>query len=52
MLTYGKLVRGRWKKPSPEAVTQYLDAWGEPVRLTPGQTWVELTRPGSATESR
>lgn len=52
VLTDGKLVRGRWKKPSPEAVTQYLDASGAPVRLTPGQTWVELTRPGSATESR
>ena len=48
VLTDGKVVRGQWKKPTPEAVTQYLDSSGSPVRLTPGQTWVELPRPGTA----
>ena len=48
VFTDGSVVKGRWKKPSPESVTQYLDAAGAPVRLTPGRTWVELPRPGRA----
>ena len=27
--------------------TQYLDAAGAPIRLTPGRTWVELPEPGT-----
>ncbi len=48
VFTAGKVVRGRWKKPTPEAVTEYLDASGAPVRMTPGPTWIELARPGKA----
>ena len=48
VLTDGKVVTGRWRKPTPEAVTQYLDGAGAPVKLTPGQTWVELPLPGMA----
>ena len=51
VLTDGKVVKGRWRKTSAEALTQYLDQSGEPVRMTPGQTWVELPVPGSATIS-
>src|SRR3954447_11485588 len=38
----GKLVRGRWTRPSREAVTSFVDAGGQPIGLTPGQTFVEL----------
>ncbi len=48
VLTDGKVVKGRWRKPTPDALTQYLDASGAPVRMTPGQTWIELVRPGRA----
>lgn len=48
ILTDGKLVRGRWSKPDAGSVTAYLDSAGQPVKLTPGQTWVELPKPGTA----
>ncbi|MBK9178428.1 MAG: DUF3048 domain-containing protein [Acidimicrobiales bacterium] len=49
VLTDGHLIRGRWVRPSPEQVTQLLDAAGQPIRLTPGRTWVALPEPGDAT---
>lgn len=45
----GQRVVGRWSKPSPEAVTQYLLPDGSPILLTPGRTWVALVPPGGAT---
>ncbi|GMU77994.1 MAG: hypothetical protein AMXMBFR46_07910 [Acidimicrobiia bacterium] len=42
-----QLVRGRWVKPNPETPTQFVDAAGLPIRLTPGRTWVELLPTGS-----
>lgn len=48
VLTDGKVVKGRWSKPSPDAVTAYADAGGAPVALTPGTTWVELAPPGTS----
>ncbi|MGI8685782.1 MAG: DUF3048 domain-containing protein [Acidimicrobiales bacterium] len=44
----GKVVKGKWSKPTAEAVTAYTDAAGKPVGLTPGVTWVELPPPGTA----
>lgn len=44
----GKVVKGTWTKPALEAPTTYVDAAGQPVKLTPGQTWLELPKPGSA----
>jgi hypothetical protein len=52
ILTDGRAVRGRWTKPSTEAVTQYVDSERSPLGLTPGQTWVELPEPGTATLDR
>jgi hypothetical protein len=49
VLTGGKVVRGQWSRPTPEAVTTLTDAAGRPIRLTPGRTWVELPSPGQAT---
>lgn len=45
-----QLVRGRWVKPNPETPTQFLDAAGQPIRLLPGRTWVELVPTGSAVD--
>lgn len=39
----GKVVRGKWSKPSTGAITTYTDAAGKPIALKPGRTWVELS---------
>ena len=49
MLTGGLLINAHWVKPALEAPTQYLGADGQPIRLTPGRTWVALPEPGTAT---
>jgi hypothetical protein len=47
VLTGGYAYTVRWVKPAANAPTQYLDATGAPIRLTPGRTWVELPEPGT-----
>jgi len=49
VLTDGKLVRGRWRRPDAAAITAYTDAAGAVIRLTPGRTWIELVPPGNLT---
>ncbi|HZN16271.1 MAG TPA: DUF3048 domain-containing protein [Acidimicrobiales bacterium] len=48
VLTGGQIVKGRWQKPTPEAVTKLVMADGSVIALTPGRTWVELPAPGLA----
>lgn len=48
----GEVVVGRWEQPSMTAPTRWLDADGDPIRLTPGRTWVLLPSPGDATLRR
>jgi hypothetical protein len=47
LLSGGQLQRGRWSKRSADARTTYVDSGGSPLRLAPGQTWVEVLPPGS-----
>ncbi|MGY6500592.1 MAG: DUF3048 domain-containing protein [Acidimicrobiales bacterium] len=49
VLTDGQVVVGRWEQPSLTAPTRWLDANGDPIRLTPGRTWILLPSPGDAT---
>ena len=49
VLTGGQLIEGRWSRPSLAEVTRYSTADGEPIRLTPGRTWVSIAPPGSTT---
>ena len=49
VLTGGRMLKGKWSKPAPEALTRYFDPAGAPLRLTPGRTWVELVPAGNAT---
>jgi len=44
----GMMVKGRWAKPNPNAVTAFTDSAGAPIVLPPGQTFVHLVAPGSA----
>ena len=46
VFTGGTLIHATWSKPSATAVTQFVDFAGAPVKLTPGQTWVELAPNG------
>ncbi len=42
VLTDGSMIQATWARPSLTAVATYTDSAGQPVLLTPGQTWVEL----------
>jgi hypothetical protein len=42
VFTDGKVIEGRWVRPDRAAPAQLLDGLGQPIALTPGQTWVEL----------
>lgn len=46
VFTNGQVIKGRWQKPTAEAVTKLVDASGQTIRLVPGRTWVELPKPG------
>lgn len=46
----GQLVKGTWTKGSPPAITEYKDAAGAPILLTPGRTWVELVPTGKTVD--
>ncbi len=49
ILTNGMRVDGNWSKSAPDAVPVYTDQQGNPVKLTPGRTWVELVPIGGGT---
>jgi hypothetical protein len=46
----GQLMRGKWIRPGPENPAAFFDAAGNPIKLTPGPTWVELLPIGSAVD--
>jgi len=47
VLTGGRLIKGQWSRPTEEQTTVYKLASGEPIKLTPGRTWVELVPLGN-----
>jgi hypothetical protein len=47
-LADGKVVRGRWSRPGPNARLSFTDAAGGAIFLTPGETWIELAPSGNA----
>jgi len=49
VLTNGSFVDCNWAKPTPDAIPIYTDKAGNPVKLTPGRTWVELVPIGDGT---
>jgi hypothetical protein len=38
----GAVVNGTWRRPALNQKTEFVDAGGHVISLTPGQTWVEL----------
>ncbi|MEL6983378.1 MAG: DUF3048 domain-containing protein, partial [Actinomycetota bacterium] len=49
VFTAGQLVTGTWARSASEDPIAVLDPDGDPIGLTPGQTFVELAPPGSVT---
>ncbi len=49
VLSDGQVVTGRWEQPTQASPTRWLDSEGNPIRLTPGRTWIVLPAPGDAT---
>ncbi|CAN5464126.1 DUF3048 domain-containing protein [soil metagenome] len=47
--TNGVLVHGRWERPAEDRPAALTDDQGQPILLTPGQTWIELPRAGGVT---
>ena len=47
VLTGGRLVKGRWSRPTEAQTTAFTYPSGEPIRLTPGRTWLELVPLGN-----
>jgi hypothetical protein len=42
VFTGGKVVKGTWTRPDKEKPAKFTNASGHQIKLTPGQTWVEL----------
>jgi hypothetical protein len=51
VLTAGKAVQGRWKRPNGLFGWELVDAFGQPITLSPGRTWVALPEVGSASHA-
>ncbi|MEO6987354.1 MAG: DUF3048 domain-containing protein [Aquihabitans sp.] len=51
VFTNGMIVRGRWERDSDDVPATLTSDGGEVIRLTPGQTWIELPRDGGVTVS-
>jgi hypothetical protein len=47
VFTAGHEITGRWVRPDRARPAQFVDTAGAAVRLTPGQTWVELAPTGT-----
>ena len=42
----GKVIAGRWHRPTEDHPASLVDRTGKPIELVPGRTWVELPRVG------
>jgi len=47
VMTAGKLIKGHWSRPADAQTTTYTLPSGEPIKLTPGRTWLELVPRGN-----
>jgi len=48
LLTQGQAVQGTWSRPSLGEPLRLVAANGQPMKLTPGQTFIELPVPGGS----
>ena len=48
VLTNGHMIEATWNRPTSVDVTEFRDADGATIKLTPGRTWIALPRSGTA----
>jgi|DEB0MinimDraft_10_1074344.scaffolds.fasta_scaffold00815_5 hypothetical protein len=48
IFTNGQVSEGTWSRGSASETTSYFASDGSPMKVIPGQIWVELPRPGQA----
>ena len=46
VFTAGKVITGHWDRPDAAAPATWTDDAGNPIKLTPGRTWIELAHTG------
>ncbi|HEY4376994.1 MAG TPA: DUF3048 domain-containing protein [Acidimicrobiales bacterium] len=49
VLSGGVVVHGTWNRPTEQSPPVLTDSSGQPIKLTPGRTWIELPKAGGAT---
>lgn len=49
VLTNGTVVPGRWDRPAEDVPAALVDIDQQVIKLTPGQSWIQLPRPGEVT---
>ncbi len=42
VFSQGTVTVGTWRKADNTSITEYLDPDGNPIKLTPGQTWISM----------
>lgn len=42
VFSQGTVTVGTWRKADGPSITEYLDADGKPIKLTPGRTWISM----------
>jgi hypothetical protein len=50
VFTKGQVIEGTWSRPTVKDPLTLTDAAGTPIKLTPGQTWVELPKAGKGVQ--
>jgi len=48
----GRMTKGHWSKDSASSPTTFTDSAGNPVKLTPGRTWVHFAPVGTPVTAR
>jgi hypothetical protein len=49
VFTNGRVLHGLWSRPDINRPAKLVDDQGQPIKLSPGQTWVELPAAGNTT---
>lgn len=52
VFSQGTVTTGRWVKPDNTSPTEYLDDDGDPIKLTPGNTWISMPYTAAASSFR
>ena len=48
VLRDGQVIEGTWEKPTYDSPLTFMDAQGNEIEFSPGQTWIEIVQPTTA----